>query len=114
MPIKRSLLMSASLIALSLVGSVASASAEQLYFYVKNDSNSTIKKLWVAEPNKSWGDLDIGSGIAPGENAKMVWDVSTNDQECSQWLKAKYADDSESEPAVIDFCKNLDEPIVFQ
>ncbi|WP_055073800.1 hypothetical protein [Pseudanabaena sp. 'Roaring Creek'] len=114
MLIKQGLLVSASLFAFSLVANVASASAEQWYFYVKNNSNSTIKNLLVAEPSKSWGRFDIGSGIFPGDNVKMVWDSSTNNQACSQWIKAQFADGSESEPSLIDFCKNLDDPIVFR
>ena len=112
--IKKSFLISASLIAFSLVANVTSASAEQWYFYVKNSSNSTIKKLMVGEPEKTWGQFDIGSGIAVGENTKMVWDSSTDNQQCKQWIKAQFADGSESAPAYIDFCKNLDDPIVFQ
>ncbi|BBC26414.1 hypothetical protein [Pseudanabaena sp. ABRG5-3] len=114
MIVKRSLLVSTSVLALSLVVNVASASAEQWYFFVKNNSSSTIKRLFVAEPNKSWGEFDIGSGIAPGENTKMIWDSSTNNQQCRQWIKAKFADGSESTPSIIDFCQNLDDPIVFQ
>jgi len=112
--IKKGFLISASILAFSLVANVTSASAEQWYFYVKNNSNSTIKKLLVGEPNTSWGMFDIGSGIVSGENTKMVWDTSTNNQLCKQWIKAQFADGSESAPAYIDFCQNLDDPIVFQ
>ncbi len=112
--IKQGFLISASLLAFSLVANVASASAEQWYFYVKNSSNTTIKKLLVGEPNATWGAFDIGTGIVPGENTKMVWDTSTNNQLCKQWIKAQFADGSESSPSYIDFCKNLDDPIVFQ
>lgn len=112
--IKKSLLISASLLAFSVVTNVTSASAEQWYFYVKNNSNSTIKKLLVGEPEKTWGQFDIGSGIASGENTKMIWDSSTDNQLCRQWIKAQFADGSESAPAIIDFCQNLDDPIVFQ
>ncbi|MFN4798595.1 MAG: hypothetical protein ACK6C7_06845 [Pseudanabaena sp.] len=111
--IKKSFLVSTSLLAFSLVANVASASADQWYFHVKNSSNSTIKKLLVGEPNKTWGFFDIGSGIAPGRNTKIVWDSSTDNQSCKQWIKAVFADDSESESSYIDFCKNLDDPIVF-
>jgi len=57
--------------------------------------------------------FDIGSGITPGENTKIVWDSSTDNQSCKQWIKARFADGSESEASYIDFCKNLDDPIVF-
>lgn len=114
MQIKRSLLLSAGLLAFSLVTNVTSASAQQWYFYVKNNSDSTIKKLLVAEPKKPWGAFDIGAGIAPGQNVKMIWDSSTDNEACTQWIKAQFADGSESTPSTIDFCKNLDDPIVFQ
>ncbi|MFM7600485.1 MAG: hypothetical protein ACKO7R_04690 [Pseudanabaena sp.] len=112
--VKQGFLVSATVLALSLVANVASASAEQWYFYVKNNSNSTIKKLLVAEPNKAWGEFDIGLGIVPGENTKMIWDESANYESCKQWIKAQFADGSESEPSYIDFCQDLDNPIVFQ
>jgi hypothetical protein len=112
--IKKSFLISASILAFSLVANVASASAEQWYFYVKNSSSSTIKNLLVGEPSTTWGQFDIGSGIASGESVKMVWDSSTNNGLCKQWIKAQFADGSESQPAYMDFCKDLDDPIVFQ
>lgn len=111
--IKKSFLISASLLTFSLVANVASASADQWYFYVKNSSSSTIKKLLVGEPQKTWGQFDIGSGIFSGENTKIVWDSSTDNQLCKQWIKAQFTDGSESEPSYIDFCQNLDDPIIF-
>jgi len=112
--IKKSFLISASLLAFSLVANATSASAEELYFYVKNSNHSTIKKLFIGEPNKTWGSADVGTGIAPGESTKMVWHSSTNNELCKQWIKAKFADGSESHPAMIDFCEKLDVPIVFE
>ncbi len=114
MLIKRSLLVSASMLAFSLVANVASASAEQWYFYVKNSSNSTIKSLLVSQTGTKWGYFDIGTGISPSENTKMVWDSSTNNESCDQFIKATFADGSESTPSKIDFCKDLDDPIVFR
>ena len=112
--IKKSFLISASLLTFSLVANVTSASAEKLYFYIKNSSNSTITKLSVGEPNKTWGIADVGTGIVSGESAKLVWDSSTDNELCKQWLKAQFADGSESHPAMIDFCEKLDVPIVFE
>lgn len=99
--------------AFSFMAPVANA-AEQWYFHVDNDSDSRIVKLEVSENRKSWGYFDIGRGIAPGTSAKLTWDASTNDEGCKQWVRAKFADGSSSEPARIDFCKDLDEPIVFE
>lgn len=112
--IKQGFLISASLFAFGFVANVASASAEQLYFYVQNNHNSTITKLFVGEPNKTWGIADVGTGIASGESAKLIWHSSTDNELCKQWLKAQFADGSESQPALIDFCEKLDVPIVFQ
>ena len=112
--IKKTFLISASLLAFSAVANVTSASADEWYFYVKNSSNSTIKQLFVGEPNKTWEIADVGTGIAPGESTKMVWGSSTGNELCNQWIKAKFADGSESQPSMINFCEKLDVPIVFQ
>ncbi|WP_019499066.1 hypothetical protein [Pseudanabaena sp. PCC 6802] len=105
---------SIALLALSTVALPNAASAEQWYFYVRNNSSAAIKQLLVSENGSSWGYFDIGSGVGVGAQAKMIWDSSTNNQGCSQLIKAVFSDGSESQPSRIDFCKNLDDPIVFQ
>lgn len=87
---------------------------DELYFFVTNKADSRIVKLQVSENNKSWGDFDIGKGIAPGETAELAWSSSTNDEACAQWIRAKFADNSISTPAKFDFCENLDDPIEFE
>jgi hypothetical protein len=114
MLIKRGFLLSATLFTFGLVANVASASAEQWYFYAKNNSTTTMTSLLVSETGDNWGKFDIGSGIVVGENAKLVWSSSTNNESCNQYIKATFADGSESTPAKFNFCKDLDEPIVFQ
>lgn len=88
--------------------------ASNWYFHVENNSNSRIVTLQVSENKKKWGDFDIGRGIAAGKAVKIVWDSSTDDDDCKQWIRASFADGSTSEPARFDFCKDLDEPIVFE
>jgi hypothetical protein len=88
--------------------------AEEWYFYVENESDSRIVKLQVSENKKKWGDFNIGKGIAPGKSAKLVWDASTDDESCEQWIRAKFADGSVSEPSKTDFCEDLDTPLVFE
>jgi hypothetical protein len=90
------------------------ASANQWYFYVQNAAGSAMKQILVSEDGSSWGYFNIGSGIAAGSQEKLIWDSSTNSQGCTQWIKAVFDDGSESKPSQIDFCKNLDDPIVFQ
>jgi hypothetical protein len=114
MLVKRGFLLSATLFAFGLVANVASASAEQWYFYAKNSSSTMMTSLLVSEDGSNWGGFDIGSGIAAGENAKLVWSSSTNGESCSQFIKATFADGSESAPAKFNFCKDLDDPIIFQ
>ncbi|MFM7599882.1 MAG: hypothetical protein ACKO7R_01575 [Pseudanabaena sp.] len=115
MSLKSNLFVSVGAFAVSLVASVSSALAEpsSWYFYVTNGSNSTMTRLTTAEQDKNWGDFDIGSGIAPGKTVQMVWDKSTNGQDCSQWIQATYDNGTKSTPVKIDFCRNLDDPIVF-
>jgi hypothetical protein len=96
-------------IALSIAGSpllAATAQADEYSFTATNTTNSSIKEVLVSENKRDWGYFDIGSGIKPGATVNLIWDQSTNSESCSQWVKATYADGSESEPAKFDFCEN--------
>ncbi len=114
MKLRRTLLLATVIGTLSLVAKVSPASAEQWYFWVKNSSDAKIQKLLVSENKQQWSYFDIGSGIATGEKAKLIWDESTNNQRCTQWIKAEFSDGQESAPSRINFCKDLDDPIVFE
>ncbi len=88
-------------------GTVAtSAQAAEFSFTATNTTDSAVTEIWVSENKRDWGYFDIGSGIEPGSTSNLVWSQSTNSENCSQWVKAKYADDSESEPAKFDFCED--------
>jgi len=113
MKFNRRLFFGLTIATLGLFTKVAPASAEQWYFWVKNDSDAKLQKLLVSEDKHKWGYFDIGAGIAPGAQEKMVWDSSTNTQSCTQWIKAEFSDGQESEPARFNFCKDLDDPIIF-
>jgi hypothetical protein len=83
-----------------------SAQAEEFSFTATNGTKSAVTKVLVSENKKDWGYFDIGSGIKPGATVDLVWDKSTNTEACSQWVKANFADGSESEPAKFDFCED--------
>jgi hypothetical protein len=78
--------------------------AEQYKFKVTNNTKETIKKILVSEDGQKYGFFDIGSGIKPGQTVTLVWDKSTNNEDCKQHVKAVYASGVESEPAMFDFC----------
>lgn len=82
------------------------ADAEEFSFTATNTTKSAITEVLVSENKSKWGYFDIGSGIKPGSTVNLVWDQSTNSESCAQWVKASYADGSESEPAKFDFCEN--------
>lgn len=87
--------------------SFSASYAQEYSFKVYNDTDYTIKKLFVAEPGqKSWKYFDIGKGIKPGVTTTIVWDESTNDESCIQWFKAEYVDGVQSKPAKFDFCQD--------
>lgn len=86
--------------------SIGYSQDKEYSFKVLNKTRSTITKLLVAEPGQKWGYFDIGAGIAPGKSATLVWNKSTNDEQCVQYFKAVYADGTESEPAKFDFCED--------
>ena len=101
----RTALLSFALILLSFT--ISNAQSDNEYsFKVKNNTKTTIKKLLVAEPGGKWKYFEIGAGIAPGKTVTLVWDESTNDEECVQWFKAVYADGVESEAAKFNFCED--------
>ena len=81
------------------------AADSEFSFTVHNSTEFTIKQILVSEDGKSWGKFDIGSGIAAGDNVDLVWDASTNTEECKQLVKAVFSDGEESEPAKFDFCE---------
>ena len=83
-----------------------SAQAAEYSFTATNTTDSAITKVFVSQDKKEWGYFDVGSGIKPGETSNLVWSQSTNNENCEQWVKASYADGSESEPAKFDFCED--------
>jgi hypothetical protein len=99
----------AALLALAFVlasFAVSYAGTSQDYsFKIHNNTKHTIKKVLVAEDGKRWGQFDIGDGIAPGEMEEMVWDKSTNGENCRQWFKAVFDNGEESEAVKFDFCE---------
>ena len=97
-----------SLLSLAIIvigSSVASAQDSEFSFKIVNSTDVTIKKLMVSIDGKKWGFFDIGTGVAAGKTAEMVWSKSTDTEPCKQWVKAVYADKSESKPVKFDFCE---------
>ena len=93
-------------LAIILIGSsVANAQDSEFSFKVINRTEVTIKKLLVSVDGKKWGFFDVGAGIASGKSADLVWSKTTDTEPCKQWVKAVYADKSESKPVKFDFCE---------
>jgi len=112
MSIRKTIRISALFLAIALPAVYANAE-DEWHFVVKNKTQSNITKLEVSQDKSEWGKFDIGGGIGPGEKATLVWASSTDEQKCHQWIRAKFADGSTSEPVKEDFCHDLDEPIEF-
>lgn len=74
-------------------------------YKVHNKTKSTITALLASEDGKEYGEFDIGDGIRPGKIVTLVWDKSTDDGNCEQWIKAKFADGDVSPAAKHDFCE---------
>jgi len=93
-------------VAIVLIGtSAAAAQDSEFSFKVFNRTETAIKKMLVSVDGKKWGYFDIGSGIAAGKSAELVWSKATDSEPCKQWVKAVYADKSESKPVKFDFCE---------
>lgn len=74
-------------------------------FEVHNNTGSKIVGIEASEDGDSWGDFDIGRGIAAGSTAKLVWDSSTDDGNCEWAFRATFADGTVSEEVDFDFCE---------
>lgn len=83
----------------------ATAAESEFSFKVHNNTRTKMTKLLVSGDKKEWGYFDIGQGIAAGGNMTLVWDSSSNNEGCNQYVKAAYADGSESEEAKFNFCE---------
>jgi hypothetical protein len=99
-----SLLAAACLLAGGSTLSVAHAG--EYSFKVHNGTDDLITKILVSQNKKSWGFFKIGKGIKAGGNVNLVWDKSTDNEACEQWVKAVFNDGSESKPAKFDFCED--------
>jgi hypothetical protein len=80
--------------------------ADEYSFKIHNNTDSPIKKVLVSEDKSTWGEFSIGSGIKAGTTVTLVWNESTNDESCKQYVKAIFDDGSESTPSKFDFCQS--------
>lgn len=81
------------------------AVADDYTFQVHNNADQAIKKILVSEDGREYGFFNIGKGIKAGATVELVWDSSTEGENCEQYFKAVFADGSESEPTKFDFCE---------
>lgn len=103
----------AACIALAVSAAPVDAAPGKWHFKVTNSTSTDIVKLQVSENRKDWGAFDIGKGIGPDETSTLIWDSSTDNQACEQWIRAKFSDGAYSKPSKQDFCNDLDDPIEF-
>jgi len=74
-------------------------------FKVHNNTKSKIVKILASEDGKSYGNFDVGDGIAAGETDTLVWDKSTDEKGCEWFFKAVFDGGEESAPVKFDFCE---------
>ena len=84
---------------------IAVADDDDYTFILHNTTKEKITALMVSEDGEKWGKFDIGDGLKAGDSAKFVWDKSTHNQECEQFVKCVFEGGSESQPVKHDFCK---------
>jgi hypothetical protein len=65
-----------------------------------------IKQILVSEDGKTYKYFDIGNGIKAGQTITLVWDESTDDENCVQYFKAVFSNKEVSEPVKFDFCED--------
>lgn len=82
---------------------------EVFSFTVTNNTDLAIEQLWASPDNEEWFEFGLPEeGVPSGEVVTIAWDERTNDSPCEWWIKAVFEDESESEPAIFDFCANPD------
>ena len=102
-PLRKSMLV----LAFVIIGSslAFARSTVEYKFKVHNNTEQTIKKILVSQDGKKYGYFDIGKGIPAGATVELVWNESTDTENCNQFFKAVFADGDESEPVEFDFCE---------
>lgn len=74
-------------------------------FTIENNTESKITGIEVSEDGESWGDFDVGKGIAAGTAVEATWDSSTDDSGCEWQFRATFDDGSTSDAVAFDFCE---------
>ncbi|WP_375510548.1 hypothetical protein [uncultured Nostoc sp.] len=80
--------------------------SDQFTFTVTNKTELTITELWVSVDDEEWASFNLGeSGIPSGETATIAWAEYTNGSPCEWYISAVFEDESETESALFNFCK---------
>ena len=99
----KALMLTLALVLMSATLSFAKSNESK--FKVHNNTKQDIKKIQVSQDGKKWGYFDICSGIKAGATEELVWDKSTDNENCEQYFKATFADGEESDAVKFDFCE---------
>jgi len=92
-------------LAFALMSTLSFAKTNEYKFKVHNNTKQAIKKLQVSEDGKKWGFFDIGDGIAAGATEELIWDKSTDNENCEQYFRVQFADGEWSDAVKFDFCE---------
>ena len=82
--------------------------ASEYSFFVTNNTRTNIVKIQTQMLGGPWGDFDLGGAIRPGEHVELHWAESSNNQSCTQFVRAKFSDGSSSKPSKFNFCSKPD------
>ena len=105
-------LVQSSLVVLGFGVMASSALANDYSFFVTNGTHENIVGVQTQMLGGPCGNFDLGGAITPAQHVELHWAAHTNDQSCSQFIRAKFADGSYSKPATFNFCSTPD--IVFE
>lgn len=97
--------MKRSMLAAVLVLASGSALADYK-FDVHNNSDQNIVKIEASEDGITWGEFDVGEGIASGETSTLVWDASTDEGNCEWQFRATFQEGYVSPASTLDFCED--------
>ena len=82
--------------------------ASDYSFFVTNHTSTNIVRIQTQMLGGPWGDFALGGAIHPGEHVQLHWAEHTNDQSCTQFVRAQFSDGSYSSPSKFNFCSQPD------
>lgn len=95
----------AALFLVLFVLSYVPALAGENTILINNSADLAIEEVLIAVEGEEWQSVDIADGIPAGGSMEITVVVGEDGLACDQQVMAVFTDQSESEPMVVNLCK---------